>query len=76
MECTVSDEPEKLFIVLHEPPQSGRIKVIGIYSSAPLAEAAVQEARLLPGFNSDPDAFFIRRYALNQSQWHRGFVRL
>ena len=67
---------ELLFVVLHDPPESGRVKVIGIYSSPELAEAAVERARVLPGFANEPDDFTIHRYELDKDHWPRGFVRL
>ena len=65
-----------LFVVLHNPPDTGKVKVIGIYSSASLAEAAVGRARVLPGFADQPDDFKITQYDIDQDHWPRGFVRL
>lgn len=67
---------EPLFVVLHSLPETGRVKVIGIYSSEALAEAAVQRTRVLPGFADEPDGFTIQRYELDKDHWPRGFVRL
>ena len=67
---------ELLFVVLHDPPESGRVKVLGIYSSSELAEAALERARALPGFDKEPDVFVIHRYELDKDHWPRGFVRL
>jgi hypothetical protein len=67
---------EPLFVVLHSLPETGRVKVIGIYSSEALAEAAVERTRLLPGFAEEPDGFAIHRYELDKDHWPRGFVRL
>lgn len=67
---------EPLFVVLHSLPETGRVKVIGIYSSEALAEAAVQRTRVLPGFADEPDGFAIQRYELDKDHWPRGFVRL
>jgi hypothetical protein len=64
------------FAVLHNPPDTGRVKVIGIYSSVDLAEAAVERARLLPGFVEQPDAFVVERYDVDKDHWPRGFIRL
>ena len=65
-----------MFVVLHDPPESGRVKVIGIYSSLERADAAMERARLLPGFLKEPDAFVIHRYEPDKDHWPRGFVRL
>lgn len=67
---------DPLFVVLHDPPESGRVKVLGIYASQELAAAAIERSRALPGFANDPDEFAIHRYELDQDHWPRGFVRL
>ena len=63
-------------MLLHNPPETGKIKVIGIYSSETLAEAAMQRAQVLPGFADQPDSFTIDRYEVDEDHWSRGFVRL
>lgn len=65
-----------MLVVLHDPPDSGRAKVIGIYSSHELAAAAIERSRVLPGFLNEPDDFTIHRYELDKDHWPRGFVRL
>ena len=67
---------EPLFVLLHSLPESGRVKVIGIYSSKVLAEEAAERTRLLPGFVEEPDGFAIERYEIDKDHWPRGFVRL
>jgi hypothetical protein len=67
---------EPLFAVFHDPPETGKVKVIGIYSSEELAEAAIERTRILPGFLDDPDSFRIDRYDVDKDHWPRGFVRL
>ena len=67
---------EPLFVVLHDPPETGRAKVIGIYSSEELALAALERPKALPGFYDDPHGFAIHRYEIDQDHWPRGFVRL
>ena len=69
-------EAEPLFVVLHDPPDSGRVKVIGIYTSQELAAEAIARTRTLPGFASDPDCFKVERYDVDKDHWPRGFVRL
>lgn len=66
----------RLFVVLHNPPETGRVKVIGLYSSEELAGAAIERARSLPGFIDQPDSFTIDRYEVDKDHWPRGFVRL
>ena len=64
------------FAVFHDPPETGRIKLIGIYSSENLALAAIGRSQVLPGFSDDPDRFRIDRYAIDEDHWPRGFVTL
>ena len=65
-----------LFVLLHDPPETQRVKVIGIYSSEALAEAVIQRTRILPGFIDQPDCFTIQPYDVDKDYWPRGFVRL
>jgi hypothetical protein len=67
---------DPLHVLLHNPPDTGKVKVIGIYSSAALAEAAIERARILPGFVDQPDCFSIERYQVDNDHWPRGFIRL
>ena len=67
---------ESLFVVLHNPPETGKVKVIGIYSSERLADAAVERARVLPGFLDDPNNFTVHRFDVDKDHWPRGFVRI
>ena len=48
-------------------------KLIGVYSTRLMAEAAQQRSRLLPGFREVPDAFLIDDYELNRDHWQEGF---
>ena len=65
-----------LFVLLHSLPDTGRVKVVGIYSSRPLAEEARARALELPGFRDEPDGFTIEPYEVDKDHWSRGFVRL
>ena len=67
---------EPLFVLLHSIPETGRVKVVGLYSSLDLAEAATARARVLPGFIDEPDGFSIEQYEIDKDHWPRGFVRL
>jgi hypothetical protein len=64
------------FVLLHSLPESGRVKVVGIYSSQDLAEAAEKRSRQLPGFAEEPEGFTIQQYEVDKDHWPRGFVRL
>ena len=67
---------DPLFALLHSLPETGRVKIVGIYSSRALAEAAQERSRLLPGFAEEPDGFTIDQYEIDRDHWSRGFVRL
>lgn len=67
---------EPLFVLLHSLPETGKVKVVGIYSSRALAEEAEERSRLLPGFADEPDGFSIEQYEIDRDHWPRGFVRL
>ena len=67
---------DPLVVLLHSLPETGKVKLIGIYSSKVLAEAAETRARLLPGFADEPDGFTIEPYEIDKDHWPRGFVRL
>ena len=67
---------EPLFVLLHSLPETGKVKVVGIYSSRSLAEEAEERARQLPGFADEPDGFTIEEYTVDTDHWPRGFVRL
>ena len=71
-----SNGMDRLLVVLHNPPDTGRVKVIGLYSSEAMAEEAVKRARCLPGFIDQPDCFTTTPYELDKDHWPRGFVRL
>ena len=65
-----------LFVLLHSLPETGRVKVVGIYTSRSLAEAAEVRSRQLPGFADEPGGFTIEQYEVDHDHWPRGFVRL
>ena len=67
---------ELLFVLLHSLPETGRVKVVGVYSSRELAEAAEERTRLLPGFADEPDGFTIEQFEVDRDHWPRGFGRL
>ena len=49
-------------------------KIIGVYASRALAEAALARAQPLPGFRDHPAGFCIDCYVLDQDHWTEGFV--
>jgi hypothetical protein len=52
------------------------VKILGVYSSAAAAQARIESARTLPGFNDEPDCFQVARYTLGKDEWTEGFVTL
>jgi hypothetical protein len=48
-------------------------KVIGIFISLDMAEAAVQQVSGLPGFCKYPDGFYIGEYTVDRVNWATGF---
>jgi len=67
---------DALYLLLHNPPDTGKVKVIGVYSTEALAEDAMDRARQLPGFAEEEDGFSISTIQVDRDQWPRGFVRL
>ncbi len=65
-----------LYVLLHSLPETGRVKVVGIYSSRALAEEAEVRTRALPGFSEEPHGFTIDQYEVDTDHWARGFVSL
>jgi len=65
-----------LFALLHSLPETGRVKIVGIYSTRPLAEEAEERSSLLPGFCEEPHGFSIEQYEVDADHWSRGFIRL
>jgi hypothetical protein len=49
------------------------VKLIGVYSSRPLAEAAVARAGRLEGFRDVLDGFSIDVYVIDEDNWTSGF---
>ena len=76
MSAEIRSDVNPLFVLLHSLAETGKVKVIGIYSSRALAEAAQERTRLLPGFAEEPDGFTIQEYEIDNDHWSRGFIRL
>ena len=49
-------------------------KLIGVYSTAENAEAAIQRLRSQPGFKDYPDGFEIHTRTLDTDSWAEGFI--
>lgn len=52
------------------------VKLLGIYSTEEKAEECIVRARLLPGFQDEPECFVIVPYLLDDDTWEDGFVRI
>jgi hypothetical protein len=67
---------ERVFILHHVSEFEGEedAKLIGVYSSRPRAEAAVDRLKGMPGFREQPDGFQIEPYELDKDHWLEGFV--
>ena len=50
------------------------VKVIGVYSSAEKAQAAIRGLSRVPGFSDFADGFHIDEYELDKDQWQEGYV--
>jgi hypothetical protein len=62
----------RVYIVqhVHEAKDgSADVKLIGIYSSRELADAAIARLRSQPGFSSAPAGFLVDEYELDRDQW-------
>ncbi len=70
----------KVFIVWHTfeySDGSGESeKMVGIYESLSDAEAALERAKLLPGFRDSLSGFSIDSYEVGRDQWPEGFVEI
>lgn len=76
-------EQIKVYIVHWEPfdaegncferfePDDG--SMIGVYSTRPNAEAAIERSRLLPGFCDYPQGFVLDEHVVDHDHWTRGF---
>ena len=52
------------------------VKLLGIYSTRERAEERMERARLLPGFQDEPECFVLEGYELDEDTWTEGFVRI
>ncbi len=49
-------------------------KLIGVYSSAEGAQAAIGRLCQMPGFRDYPEGFLVEEYQLDVDHWTTGFV--
>ena len=50
------------------------LKTLGVYSSEQAGQARIEQAKSLPGFDTEPDCFLVTRYILDEDHWTEGFV--
>ncbi len=60
--------------VAHEDAPNEDIKLIGVYSSRKMAEAAIDRLSKQPGFCDYPQGFYIDSHIINRDHWEEGFV--
>jgi homoserine kinase type II len=68
---------ETVFVLHHvarEDTPDEDVKLIGVYSTRVLAEAAVARMCSLPGFRDYPSGFEIDEYRLDRDHWGDGFI--
>jgi hypothetical protein len=78
---------ESVFLVQHlhvKPDGIDEAKIIGIYRSRAIAEAAIARVASAPGFrdhstlvvdgSSETSGFYIDEYRLDQDHWEEGYV--
>lgn len=66
-----------VYLLWHEyeiAPDRDEAKLLGVYTSRDLAEAAKERLVEQPGFRDHPDDFEIAEYELNRDHWVEGFV--
>lgn len=67
-----------VFLLWHSvnPDDDDNTKLLGGYSSRPLAADRIERSRSLPGFAGYPDGFMIDEYQVDKDQWTGGFVEI
>lgn len=66
----------QIYILTHTlelPDEQEDVKLIGVYSSQEMADAARERALQLPGFRDHAEGFFIQAYELDHDHWPEGF---
>jgi hypothetical protein len=52
------------------------VKLIGVYTSEELAQAALERVRNQPGFQERPDGFVISEVRLDKDSWLEGYITI
>ena len=66
-----------VYLLMHEwESEDGceHIKLIGVYSTEELAQAAIERLREQPGFKDYPEGFHIGKNKVDRTNWREGFV--
>lgn len=66
----------RAYVLHHERDNSGveDVKLIGVFESQELAQAAVEQLKKEKGFRDYPNGFSITEYEVNRIWWKDGFV--
>lgn len=54
--------------------ESEDVKLLGVYSSKDVAEAAIVRFRERPGFRKSQEGFSIDEYTIDRDYWTEGYV--
>jgi hypothetical protein len=63
-------------VLIWDEEDGDNLKILGVYSSEARAEDRIQRARELPGFEDEPDCFYVNHYTVDRDEWVEGFVTL
>ena len=58
----------------HEIANGEEVALLGVYSSAEKATAAIDRLKAKSGFSEHPNGFHVAEYALDRDQWPEGFI--
>jgi homoserine kinase type II len=67
----------EIYILVHAYGDMWRekIKILGIFSSAVTAQAALERAKQLPGFRDYPSGLSIEAHEIGRIWWEEGFIK-
>ena len=66
-----------VFLLYHiggDPDDDSDVRLLGVYSSRDLAEAAADRLGKVPGLSGKPEEFQIDQIQLDRDHWTEGFV--
>lgn len=65
-----------VFVLHHERPDTGDVKLLGIYSSEVKANEAIHRFRAKRGCRKYLECFTVSEYEADKDEWPEGFVDL